>query len=111
VVSKENGKAVIKNGNGSEFVAAADGVDEVEVGDKVVMTIRPEHVILEQEGTNNNLVGQISTMTYKGNMTRVDIVDVFDCEIHSHAADYNGPAAGKTVRVHLPEDQVIIYRA
>jgi hypothetical protein len=50
-------------------------------------------------------------MTYKGNMTRVDIIDIFDCEIHSHAADYEGPAAGKAVRVHLSEDQVIIFPA
>ncbi len=111
VESKENGKAVIKNPLGTKFVAAADGVDKVNVGDKVIMTIRPEHVILEQNGENNNFIGKISTMTYKGNMTRVDIADVFNCEIHSHAADYDGPAAGRAVRVHLPEDQVIIFPA
>ncbi len=109
VESKENGKAVVKNAFGTKFVAAADGVDKVEVGDKVMMTIRPEHIILEQNGENNNFIGKISTMTYKGNMTRVDIADVFDCEIHSHAADYDGPAAGRAVRVHLPEDQVILF--
>ena len=111
VESVADGKAVVKNALGTKFTAAGDGVDKVSVSDKVMMTIRPEHVILEQTGANNNFVGKISSMTYKGDMTRVDIADVFDCEIHSHAADYDGPAAGRAVRVHLPENQIIIFPA
>ena len=49
-------------------------------------------------------------VTYKGNMTRIDVEGIFDEVFHVSSYDYDGPSAGEEIYLSIPESKVIIYK-
>jgi len=77
-------------------------------GDRVTLAIRPEQIRLAADG-QHVLSGYVGNVTYKGNITRLEIREVFDKPLYAHLSDYEG-FSGETVGVHLPPEKIRIFK-
>lgn len=82
----------------------------VEKGEKAIFTVRPENVIVLDKEEPGCLKGKVMNVTYKGNMTRIDVEGIFDEVFHVSSYDYDGPSAGEEIYLSIPESKVIIYK-
>ena len=92
-------------------VSSTDGESHrVEKGEKAIFTVRPENVIVLDKEEPGCLKGKVMNVTYKGNMTRIDVEGIFDEVFHVSSYDYDGPSAGEEIYLSIPESKVIIYK-
>ena len=57
----------------------------MEKGEKAIFTVRPENVIVLDKEEPGCLKGKVMNVTYKGNMTRIDVEGIFDEVFHAAA--------------------------
>ena len=102
-------------GRDEMLVTGGNAPLDLSAGDSVVAAIRPGNVAMAAEAGNdkagNTFSGRVSAVTYKGNISQVDIQEAFDTPLHMHCADYAGPVEGGKVSVYLPPEKLLIYRA
>ena len=97
----------------SNFVeGTVDSVDSerISVKTSTIFTVRPENVIVLDKEEPGCLKGKVMNVTYKGNMTRIDVEGIFDEVFHVSSYDYDGPSAGEEIYLSIPESKVIIYK-
>ncbi len=78
-------------------------------GDKVSLAIRPDRIKLAGADDEGMLCGRIENATYKGNITRLEIRDVFDKPLYAHLSDYEG-FSGEAIGVYLPPEKIRIFK-
>jgi ABC-type Fe3+/spermidine/putrescine transport system ATPase subunit len=78
-------------------------------GDHITLAIRPEQIRLVAPEGQQLLSGQIGNATYKGNITRLEIREVFDKPLYAHLSDYVG-FSGETIGVYLPPEKIRIFK-
>ncbi len=100
---------------GEMLVAGGNAPADLKTGDSVVAAIRPGNVAgvsgRQDDRKENIYTGRVSAVTYKGNISQVDILEAFDTPLHMHCADYTGPMDGGEVTVYLPPEKLLIYKA
>lgn len=110
VESVDNGRKIIKTSTGTSVVSTDTESDNVQIGDKVQFTVRPENVVVLDREEPGCLKGKVLNVTYKGNMTGIDVEGIFDEIFHVSSYDYEGPMAGEDIYLSIPESKVIIYK-
>jgi len=78
-------------------------------GEHITLAIRPEQIQLAASDDQRSLCGKIGNATYKGNITRLEIRDVFDKPLYAHLSDYKG-FSGETIGVYLPPEKIRIFK-
>lgn len=113
-----NGK-ISKNEGGRITLVAETGINvsstdiqshDLSAGEEAVFTIRPENVLVLDKECEGCLKGRVLNLTYKGNMTGIDVEGIFSECIHVCSYDYEGPGVGEDIFLSLPEHKVIIYK-
>lgn len=110
VSAVENGRAAVKTSTGATVYSSDEQSCKLSVGDSAVFTIRPENITVLEKEEPGCLKGKVLNVTYKGNMTRIDVEGVFDEYLHVSSYDYEGPGAGEDIYLSMPEPKVIIYK-
>jgi ABC-type Fe3+/spermidine/putrescine transport system ATPase subunit len=78
-------------------------------GDQITLAIRPEQIRLDAPEGQQLFYGQIGNATYKGNITRLEIREVFDKPLYAHLSDYAG-FSGEEIGVYLPPEKIRIFK-
>ncbi len=78
-------------------------------GDRITLAIRPEQIRLAALDEQHLLCGKIGNVTYKGNITRLEIREVFDKSLYAHLSDYEG-FSGESIGVYLPPEKIRIFK-
>ena len=110
VESVEEGRVSVKTPSGIVISSTDEESHFVEVGDDAEFTIRPENVAVLEKEEPGCLKGKVLNVTYKGNMTRIDVEGIFDEIFHVSSYDYDGPGPGEEIFLSIPESKVIIYK-
>lgn len=110
VESSENGRIAVKTPSGVTVASTDTESHDLLAGDKAVFTVRPENVTVLDKEEPGCLKGRVLNVTYKGNLTRIDVEGVFDEIFHVSSYDYEGPGAGEDIYLSVPEAKVIIYK-
>lgn len=79
-------------------------------GAGVRLAIRPENILIKKAGPQSRITGEISSVTYKGNTSRLEISGAFAETIYVHIHDYDGPEAGR-VALELAPEKLLVYPA
>lgn len=110
VEAADSERISIRTPNGITVSSTDAESHRVAVGEKAVFTIRPENVTVLDREEEGCLKGRVLNVTYKGNMTRIDVEGIFNEIFHVSSYDYDGPAAGEEIYLSVPESRVIIYK-
>ena len=76
--------------------------------DPVQLTIRPENIDIHSE--KSSLTGKIEQITYKGNVTRIELSNIFDEHLFVNVHDYDGADVGEELSISLPSHKLLIYK-
>jgi putative spermidine/putrescine transport system ATP-binding protein len=107
----ENGRMAVSCGKETLYVSGA-ACGGIAPGSAVTLSIRPENLALAKAPGENVLGGQIRNITYKGHMTRLEVMDCLEGQdLYLSVHDYDGEGAGASVLVSLPEEKLLIYPA
>ena len=110
VDSVDSERISVKTSTGITVSSTDSESHRVEKGEKAIFTVRPENVIVLDKEEPGCLKGKVMNVTYKGNMTRIDVEGIFDEVFHVSSYDYDGPSAGEEIYLSIPESKVIIYK-
>ncbi len=110
IVRKEGKEIQIEVAEGKVMNQSYDRADELAVGDAVVLTIRPEAVLISKTEEDGYAQGKIVNMTYKGHNTMVDILSSFNEKVQAINVDMVLPKEGESIYFAFPSDKVIIYK-
>lgn len=78
-------------------------------GDRITLAIRPEQIRLAAADEQRLLCGKIGNVTYKGNITRLEIREVFDKPLYAHLSDFED-FSGEAIGVYLPPEKIRIFK-
>lgn len=112
IVLKASGKDLqIDVGNGHLIsLANVTASNTYSEGDQVIMTIRPEKILISRTEKEGYHKGTILNSTYKGLDTLIDIRSGFAAEVHVNVTDNDIPKEGDAIYFAFPSDKVIIYK-
>lgn len=110
VKNVKNGLAEVEINSGKVIYSSHRSIEEVSAGDELVVTIRPESILVSKDCQDGYQKGKITSQTYKGVVTQLDITDKAGLVLHANCYDYEGPGEGEEIYYFFPEDKVIIYR-
>ncbi|MEA4972744.1 Maltose/maltodextrin import ATP-binding protein MalK [bioreactor metagenome] len=110
VTKNENGKITLETLKGVAVSSIDTESHNLSVGEEATFTIRPENIAVFENEQDGCIKGKVLNLTYKGNMTRIDVEGIFDDCIHVSSYDYEGPNVGEDIYLSLPESKVIIYK-
>lgn len=96
-----DGKTQMLCAGGRKLAAAKT---DAKAGETVQLAIRPENILLAP----SDLTGKIENVTYKGNITRIEVSGLFDQPVFVHVHDYNGPESGE-ISLVFPEDKLLVF--
>ncbi len=110
ITKSENGNIALVTSTGVSVSSTDTESHDLNVGEEATFTIRPENINVLQNEQKGCLKGKVLNVTYKGNITRVDVEGIFDDLIHFSSYDYEGPSVGEDIYLSMPESKVIIYK-
>lgn len=110
ITKSENGKLTLETSTGVSVSSIDTESHDLCVGEQATFTIRPENISVLESEREGCLKGKVLNVTYKGNMTRIDVEGIFNECIHISSYDYEGPNVGEDIYLSLPESKVIIYK-
>lgn len=79
-------------------------------GDDVIISIRPENLILTEKNSENALTGTVKSVTYKGTVTRVEIKDIFAENVFFNIHGDESYKVGDAITVAFPSQKLLIYK-
>jgi len=104
------GYTVRSKGTGKTVRIPLNRKPDMQKGTEVTLCVRPRNIHLSGEKTGTNVfTGKVAAVTYKGNISLVDVTDAFDAPVHLNIADYDGPQAGEEITFFIPEEKLLAY--
>jgi ABC-type Fe3+/spermidine/putrescine transport system ATPase subunit len=110
LAAKEGNVLQIKTPDGAVMQQVYDRADQLDLEDEVVMTIRPEAVLISAVEKEGYTRGKLVSMTYKGHHTLVDISSSVHEKIQAINVDMELPEEGEAIYFAFPSDKVIVYK-
>ena len=97
--------------SGSRLFVPADQTKDMEPGDPCVLTIRSENIELAETSGENIVGGQIRSVTYKGQRTRLEIHGCFEEDVYPAVHNYERSTDedDDNVWVYFPMDKLLVY--
>ena len=84
---------------------------ELDSGEDCLLAVRSENMALAQEPGENVFPGRVESMTYKGNVTRLEVSGCFAEPVYPALGEISGAVVGGQVLVHLPPRWLCVYKS
>lgn len=109
VLVKDESNLWVIDCNGVQLLADKQEEDSFCLGQELCVAIRPESIALSQPDEKGAFKGRITSSTYKGNTTRLEIDGVIDGPLYVQVHDYTGADSGN-VWVLFPPGKIRVYQ-
>jgi len=96
---------------GQKVQVKYSGSEKLEVGDEVILAVRPESIQVNNSNSACNIwEGKVAALSYKGAITRLVIQDFLGITLNIDVYDSNLINGGDIVKVHIPKEKIALFK-